>query len=132
MSESTEKLPFIIAVDFDGTLVDDKFPSIGRKNAMLFGLCEVWKMAGARLILWTCRHGEALEKAIQFCNDNGLEFDAYNENIPEVQAIFGTDTRKVYADVYIDDKAVMPETYIQSITRRLQDAPRKYNNQPNH
>lgn len=125
MSESTEKLPFIIAVDFDGTLVTDKFPEIGDKDKMLFTVCNLWKEAGAKLILWTCRHGEALIKAIDFCNRNGLYFDAINENIPEVQALYGTDTRKVYADVYIDDKAVMPDTYMDAISRRLGSAIRK-------
>lgn len=121
-------LPFIIAVDFDGTLVSDKFPAIGKKNEALFLLCKMWRMSGAKLVLWTSRHGVALGEAIQYCNQQGLYFDAYNKNIDEVIEMFGCDTRKVYADVYIDDKAVLPEAYIDAITRRLmKDAAREIN-----
>lgn len=103
------KLPLIIAVDFDGTLVSDKFPDIGKPNKFMFELCKRWRNEGYRIILWTCRDGERLKEAVEFCFSQGLFFDAVNCNIPEVQYKYGGDTRKVFADFYIDDKALLVE-----------------------
>lgn len=58
----------------------------------------------AKLILWTCRDGEKLTKAVEWCKLRGLEFDAVNQNLPEVIEQYGGDTRKISADEYIDDK----------------------------
>ncbi len=103
--EQMETLPRIIAVDFDGTLVTDKYPEIGTIKYLFGRFIEAKKrMPDVRLILWTCRDGERLEEAVQFCKENGLEFDAVNKNIPEVIAMFGKDTRKIYANEYWDDK----------------------------
>ena len=101
-------LPYIIAVDFDGTLVSDGFPNIGEPNVSLFDQCKTWQNMGYKLILWTCRDGKQLDEAIDFCADQGLVFHAYNRNIPEVINMFQNDTRKVYANVYIDDKNLTP------------------------
>lgn len=100
------KLPYIIAIDFDGTLVEDKFPNIGNINIETWNKALEAKENGARLILWTCRNNETLDNAVEFCNINGLEFDAVNTNLPEVQAMYGGDTRKVFADEYWDDKSI--------------------------
>ena len=67
------------------------------------------KQQGDRLILWTNRTGERLSEAVAWCRDQGLEFDAVNENLPEIVERFGGDCRKVYADQYIEDKAIRPE-----------------------
>lgn len=99
-------LPKIVAVDFDGTLVIDQYPMIGLPYNDLFCLCKKLRTLGIKIVLWTCRNGELLKDAVEFCAANGLEFDAVNQNIPEVQELYGGDTRKVFADVYIDDKAV--------------------------
>lgn len=99
-------LPKIVAVDFDGTLVQDKFPEIGDPNYEIFDLCNQLKAQGIRLILWSSRDGQPLWDAVDFCRVRGLEFDAVNENLAEVQQMFNNDTRKVYADLYIDDKAI--------------------------
>lgn len=96
---------YIIALDFDGTLVEDKFPDIGEPNQALFSCAKMWQSKGAKLILWTCRDNERLRAAISFCYGQGLVFDAVNENLPEIQEKYGGDTRKVFADIYIDDKA---------------------------
>lgn len=111
-------LPFIIAIDFDGTLVSDNFPHIGTPNESLIRFAKLWRKAGAKLVLWTCRNDERLLDAVAFCSSNGIQFDAINQNIPEVIQMFGGDTRKVYADVYIDDKAVLPDA-IQRVTGGL-------------
>lgn len=99
-------LPRIIAVDFDGTLVTDEFPGIGSVIKRTWDMVLEEQAKGSKIVLWTCRDGENLKSAVAFCNTLCLEFDAVNENIPEVQALFGNDTRKVYSDEYWDDKAV--------------------------
>lgn len=104
--------PLIIAVDFDGTLVEDKFPDIGEPIREVMDYIKSLKRAGAKIILWTCRNGKALEEALQFCTDHKLYFDAVNKNLPEIQELYGGDTRKVFADVYIDDKAFEAPRYL--------------------
>lgn len=99
-----QKLPKIAAIDFDGTLVDDCFPGIGLKNEAVFIYVGMLKAMGYKLILWSCRDGEALDAAVNFCKLNGLVFDAVNDNIEEVKMLFNNNTRKVYADIYLDDK----------------------------
>lgn len=97
-------LPTILAVDFDGTLVEDKYPLIGGINKPVWDAVIAAKDAGCRIILWTCRAEEMLYAATAFCADNGLHPDEVNRNIPEVIAMYGGDTRKVFADLYIDDR----------------------------
>lgn len=104
--EQMATLPYIIAVDFDGTLVEDKFPEIGEPRE------EVWEKVlrvqkkGCKIILWTSRDNERLKDAVEFCVQRGLHFDAINENLDECKVLFNNDTRKVYANEYWDDKAV--------------------------
>jgi hypothetical protein len=92
----------IIAVDFDGTLAVTDYPTIVRPIRQVIYYCKEKRKQGHTLILWTCREGKVLDEAVQWCKEQGLEFDYINENPPERVAIFG-DCRKVYADVYIDD-----------------------------
>ena len=96
----------IIAVDFDGCLVTDRFPDIGEEIPETVGRLKEEQRNGARAILWTCRSSDQLAAAIQWCTERGLLFDAVNENPPDVIAAFGGDTRKIYADEYWDDRAV--------------------------
>lgn len=103
---SCEALPKIVAVDFDGTLVDDEYPAVGKPKKAVFKLFKVLQKEGVKIILWTCRNGQQLDDAVQCCIDNGLTPDAVNANIPEVVKAYGGDTRKVFADLYYDDKAV--------------------------
>lgn len=98
------KLPPTIAVDFDGTLVQDRFPGIGEINPKVWKAIVNAQTNGTKIILWTCRNGKALQDAVEFCAENGLHFDAINENLDEVKVLYGGDTRKVFADMYIDDK----------------------------
>lgn len=103
--EDMATLPWIVAVDFDGTLVEDRYPHIGEVNAELVEDLKEAKSLGHKIILWTCRVGKYLTDAVEVCEKLGLKFDAVNCNIEEVQEMFGHDTRKVYANLYIDDKA---------------------------
>lgn len=98
----------IIAVDFDGTLCTDCYPKIGVPNRKLIHLLKRLQEEGSQIILWTCRCGEPLESAVAWCREQGLVFDKINENADEILALYGTDSRKIYADVYIDDKACFP------------------------
>lgn len=95
----------IYAVDFDGTLSQGvPFPEIGEANEPLFDMLIHEKEKGSRIILFTCRTGRDLKEAVAFCNSRGLYFDTVNENLPELIAAYGGDTRKINADYYIDDK----------------------------
>lgn len=99
-------LPKIYAVDFDGTLCVDKYPDIGEPNLSLIDFLLSEQRRGAKLILWTNRQNEYLEAAIDFCKIYDLIFDTINANIPEAIDRYGTDCRKVFAHVYIDDKSI--------------------------
>lgn len=94
----------IIAVDFDGTLCESKWPEIGEANLELMWWLRVQQATGAKIILWTCRVGRMLDEAIAWCHEHGLIFDAVNTNLPEIIEKFGSDSRKIFADFYIDDK----------------------------
>ena len=100
-----ELFPPILAVDFDGTLVSNEFPNIGKPDWVTVNMVKEQQKKGWKLILWSCRTGEALQQAADFCrNTLGLDFDAVNDNIPEVQQYFGESTRKVFANLYLDDR----------------------------
>lgn len=98
--------PGIIAVDFDGCLCKNAWPNIGAPNTAVIEELKRRRSAGCRLILWTCRENSALEAAIAWCAEHGLEFDAVNSNLPDQNKLYGNDSRKVGADEYWDDKAV--------------------------
>ena len=100
-------LPYIVAVDFDGTLCENAFPNIGAPKKNVIDIVKEYKNYGWKIVLWTCRNKEHLDKAVAWCKARGLEFDAVNENLPEVEELFGGYTRKIFADVYIDDKNVL-------------------------
>ena len=100
----------IIAVDFDGTLCYSSWPELGSPNIRLIEYLKKWRDAGNKLILWTCRAGEALDNAISWCNDQGLIFDAINDNLPEIIEMYGNNSRKITCDYYIDDRALLPDT----------------------
>ena len=98
----------IYAVDFDGTLSLGRWPEVGEPNKPLFEFLIREQTAGAKVILWTNRHGALLMGAIEYCKHRGLTFDAVNENLPEIIDLYESDSRKISADVYIDDKAINP------------------------
>lgn len=103
----------VYAVDFqfDGTLCESVWPGIGAPNkALIYHLIKRRKQ-GNKIILWTCREGDRLQEAVEWCKSYGLEFDAVNENIPEMIEWYGNDTRKIGYDVLIDDKAINKPKY---------------------
>jgi len=73
----------IIAVDFDGTIVEDAYPKIGKPRLFAFETLKQLQGDGHRLILWTYRKGIRLQEAVEFCRKNGIEFYAVNHSFPE-------------------------------------------------
>ncbi len=96
----------VIAVDFDGCLCENAWPDIGRPNLTTIKQLIQMQSDEVKLILNTCRVGDYLVKAVEWCAAQGLVFDAVNENLPERIEMFGGDCRKISADEYWDDKAV--------------------------
>lgn len=97
----------IIAVDFDGVLCKNEFPNIGPPNYEIISLIRELIDKGHEVILWTTRNGEELTKAVDWCGDRGLHFCNVNGPAPsnksEYENVYPTESRKIYADVYIDD-----------------------------
>ena len=94
-----------IAVDFDGTIVEHEYPEIGKEKLFAFQTLNELDKMGARLILWTFRTGKELDNAVEYCRKNGIEFYAVNKNYPE-EIFDETVSRKIDADIYIDDKNI--------------------------
>lgn len=93
----------IIAVDFDGTIVEHQYPDIGKPKMFAFETLKALQDRGDQLILWTYRAGDKLDEAVEYCRKNGIEFYAVNKNYPE-EVFDSTISRKINADVYIDDR----------------------------
>jgi len=93
----------IYAIDFDGTIVENKFPAIGELKPEAASFISALKERGDKWILYTMREGPVLDEALAFLRDNGLEPDAVNDNLPEMCEFYHNNPRKVFANVYIDD-----------------------------
>ena len=108
----------IIAVDFDGTLhfSRGKTEGIGEPNIDLIKKLINKQQNGDQLILWTCRDGKSLDEAVEWCKQQGLVFDAINDNLPNIKEAhtqqWGSMGRKIYANIYLDDKAVNPREFM--------------------
>ena len=94
----------IIAVDFDGTIVEDCYPDIGKEKRFAFLTLKALQKEGHRLILWTYRSGKTLDAAVEFCLKNGIEFYAVNRSYPEEELDENRMSRKIHADIFIDDR----------------------------
>lgn len=94
-----------VAVDFDGTIVENQYPAIGKPMLFAFETLKAMQEKGLRLILWTVRTGPELEQAVEFCKQNGVEFYAVNRNYPE-EVLDAETPRKIEADIFIDDRNV--------------------------
>lgn len=98
-----------IAVDFDGTIVEHRYPAIGKERP--FAIATLRQLQNEQpdlhLILWTVREGQLLQDAIEWCASRGLQFYAVNSNYPDEEpspTSAGQGCRKVTADIYIDDR----------------------------
>lgn len=92
----------IIAIDFDGTIVEQKYPKIGREIPFACATLKMLQEDGHQLILWTYRAGRELNDALEYCRSKGVEFYAVNKNYPE-EVFDESISRKIRADLYIDD-----------------------------
>ena len=93
----------IYAIDFDGTIVENKFPEIGELKPEAETFIRALQERGDKWILYTMREGEVLEEALAFLRKNDLIPDAVNDNLPEMCEFYHNNPRKVFANVYIDD-----------------------------
>lgn len=111
----------IIAVDFDGTIVEHAHPLIGTPIPQAIECLKQLQKDGHILLLWTCREGESLQEAIEYCERNRLHFFAVNKNSPDEDT--ATAIRKLNADLFIDDKNLdgLPEwTVIYKKIQKMQ------------
>src|SRR5690554_1150001 len=93
-----------IAVDFDGTIVEHRYPQIGEVKLFAFETLRELQKQGHLLILWTYRWGKELDEAVEFCAKNGVEFYAVNKNYPEEVFDEKEMSRKIDCELYIDDR----------------------------
>jgi hypothetical protein len=119
----------IIALDFDGTLCcDNLFPVIGTPRTWLIDKAIEWRKRGHKVILWTCREnilptdyspywdvGDYLTEAVEWCKARGLEFDAINMNLSELNDPHAKVSRKIFAHYYIDDKSIILDDVSENI-----------------
>jgi hypothetical protein len=96
----------VIAVDFDGTIVEHEYPKIGQPIPFAINVLKKLQQEDHHtLLLWTMREGKLLQEAIDYCKQQGLEFFACNKNYPDEEYKSG-DPRKLSADIYIDDRNI--------------------------
>jgi len=112
----------ILAIDFDGTIVDDQFPAIGN---MVPGaketINELYAM-GYEIIIWTSRTHIRLLEAIEWLAKNGIKYHRVNESSPVNLRMYGNkDSRKIFADMYIDDRGVNPLPTWPEIMETIRD-----------
>ena len=93
-----------IAVDFDGTIVEHRYPAIGPEKPFAIDTLKYLSAKRHKLILWTVREGELLNEAVAYCKSRGLEFYAINRNYPEEKPTHEGYSRKLQADLFIDDR----------------------------
>ena len=130
----------IIAVDFDGTIVEHRYPEIGKEIPFAIDTLKMLIKDHHRVILWSVREGQLLEDAINWCKERGVEFYAVNRDYPEESTENNQHfSRKIKADVWIDDRNVggLPDwgtiyemiskhkTYEQVLTEQLRTEPEK-------
>lgn|SRR5574344_476741 len=95
-----------IAVDFDGTIVTHEYPKIGRDIPFAIETLKMLQKEQHQLILWTVREGDLLQEAVDYCKNHGLEFYAVNASYPGETTESAHYSRKIKADMYIDDTSV--------------------------
>lgn len=123
----------LIAVDFDGTIVEHKYPAIGRELPFAIETLKKLRDDRHKLILWTVREGRLLEEALAFCHERGLDFYAVNRDYPEEEKGHNNHfSRKLKVDLFIDDRNLggLPDwgTIYEMVSKKLsyEDLMRKY------
>ena len=93
-----------IAVDFDGTIVEHRYPKIGEEIPFATETLKILAQERHKLILWSVREGELLEEAIEWCRQRGVFFYSVNKDYPEEEKSHNGFSRKLKADLFIDDR----------------------------
>ena len=97
----------VIAVDFDGTIVEHRYPEIGPEIPFAIDTLKMLIADRHKVILWTVREGELLDQAVEWCRQRGVEFYAVNKDYPEEKKEYNNHfSRKIKAEVWIDDRNV--------------------------
>ena len=96
----------VIAVDFDGTIVEHKYPAIGRELPFATETLRMLIRDRHKLILWSVREGRLLDEAVEWCRERGVEFYAVNRDYPEESREHDSFSRKLKADQFIDDRNI--------------------------
>ena len=110
----------IIGVDFDGTLAITRgtYPKIQGPIQEVIDYVKSEQEAGAYLVLVTMREGEVLDQAVEWCKEQGLEFDAVNDNLPHMKEFFKNNPRKIFCSEYLDDMNLGGIDYILNEIRK--------------
>ena len=95
-----------IACDFDGTIVSDNYPKLGALKPDAVRVLKKIVAHGGRLIIWTCRTGNEAELVKKMLADAGIVYHAFNDNLEENKIEYPDNSRKVFADTYIDDRSI--------------------------
>jgi len=111
----------IIAVDFDGTIVENRYPKIGKPNPFAFETLREIQKHRHQLILWTYRAGKELDDAVAYCKRNGVEFYSVNRSYPE-EHYDEKISRKIHADIFIDDRNLGGFPGWSQVVQQLRDA----------
>lgn len=106
----------VYAIDFDGTLCQNEWPDIGPPRMTMIHAVKNIKADGNKIILWTCREGESLIAAVDWCKCHGLVFDSVNANLPERIDLYG-DCRKIGANYYIDDRNMSIDDFLWGLNQ---------------
>ena len=100
------KYKAIISVDFDGTICEVSYPTVGKERKGAKKYINKLYNTGYGVVINTCRTNESACAAIKFLKDRGIKYHYFNTNFPHLIEQYGTDCRKISADVYIDDKCL--------------------------
>jgi hypothetical protein len=96
----------VLAVDFDGTIVEDRYPEIGKPLPFAIDTLKRLHADGHRIVLWTFRHGRPLRHAVDFLESQGVQLYAVNQSFPEESEQLDGYSRKIHADWFIDDRNI--------------------------
>ena len=98
----------VIAVDFDGTIVEHKYPEIGREKPFATEVLRMLIAERHQLVLWTVREGKLLDEALEWCRERGVEFWSVNSDSSDMfkEAKSKNISCKLNADVFIDDAGI--------------------------
>lgn len=120
----------VLAVDFDGTIAHPDFPALGKPKPNVSEVFKKLTDEGYHIIIWTCREGLHILDIVKWCQENDIPFHQINEHHPHLIEFYGNDTRKICADIYIDDRCLfgLPDDWIdiyQLIKQRTSEIVRK-------